>query len=87
MRLSALRSELQREAQAIKKVILQATDPETVYAQAVAARRALESGPPDDGTGFRIYEVGASLFAVKFNRSSITVWPQEADLPPGPEAI
>jgi len=61
----------------IKKVILQEPEPDTIYQQVVAARRALESGPPDDGSGFRIYEVGASTFAVKFNRSSITVWPQE----------
>jgi hypothetical protein len=60
----------------IKKVILQATDPTTVYSQAVAARRALEDGPPSESTDFRIYEVGASLFAVRYNRSSITVWPQ-----------
>ena len=66
----------------IKKVILQATSPETVYGQAVAARAALESGPPEDGSGFRIYEVGASQFAVKFNQASITVWPQPVDQRP-----
>jgi hypothetical protein len=71
------------EAPRIKKVILQADGP--VVLPAKVAEKALQDGPPTDGVlPYRTYETNAAvnerlpkaLFAVKFNKASITVYPQ-----------
>ena len=59
----------------ITKVILRPGDFESLYRQAMAAARALIDGKPDDSE-FRLYEIGAGLYAVRYNKASIAVWPQ-----------
>jgi len=55
------------------KIIL--TDPEDATGQARAATAAIGWGwKPND---FTLVEIGTSLYAVKFNKKSVTVWTQK----------
>lgn len=64
----------------VNKVILQPGDSGSLYRQAMAAARALADEEPDDESGWRIYEIGSPteihVYVVKYNKASITVWPQ-----------
>ena len=60
----------------IKQVILRPGDSHSLYAQSMAAARALADGKPDDSV-FRIYEIGDRVIAVMYRKASISVWPQE----------
>jgi hypothetical protein len=58
------------------RVILQAADHgDSLVLQARAAKASLDRGRPDNGFHCFRYEDG-SVIAVKWNKSSVTVWPQ-----------
>jgi hypothetical protein len=61
----------------IKKVILQADRINEMVTQAEIASWAIQAGRPND-SDFRLYEtvVGGRLSAVRYNKESITVYPQ-----------
>ena len=58
----------------ITRIIL--TPGDDVMTQGRIAKAAIEAGRPSGSPAFHLFTVGAKLYAVKWNKASVTVYPQ-----------